>query len=332
MFENILIFRTDRIGDLIYSCPTIVTIKKNIKNSKITLIASTKNYEYAKSLNLFDDVYIFPKKGIFKKIKFIYFLSKKKFKHALALDGKDRSLLSLLFIKSNNKISISNSKLVKLINFFKIKVIINNGKSNFLSLFNEVLEQCGIDKKVENFEFLSNKKDNGFSTNIKINDYIHIHLDEKWKSNLYIKDYTDINLKYIEFVSFLEQVAINNNILITTGLIDYDFLDNLVKNYFVKKNNNIYKKNLPKNCIYFIDKPSFEDLESLLKNSKMLISCHCALTHVASSFNLKIIDIIEKRNKLWYGRWTNYMKNYQVLFRDEFSKMKPELINKILNN
>ena len=60
MNNKILIFRTDRIGDLIVSCPAIVTINKNITDSKITLIASIKNYDYAKSLNLFDDVYKFP--------------------------------------------------------------------------------------------------------------------------------------------------------------------------------------------------------------------------------------------------------------------------------
>ena len=53
---NILIFRTDRIGDLIYSCPVIFTIKQYFKNSQITLITSNKNYDYAKSLNIFYEI------------------------------------------------------------------------------------------------------------------------------------------------------------------------------------------------------------------------------------------------------------------------------------
>ena len=60
MDKNILIFRTDRIGDLIVTCPTIITIKKYFKNPKITLISSNKNFEYAKSLNIFDQIYKFP--------------------------------------------------------------------------------------------------------------------------------------------------------------------------------------------------------------------------------------------------------------------------------
>ena len=76
MDKNILIFRTDRIGDLIVTCPTIITIKKYFKNPKITLISSNKNFEYAKSLNIFDQIYKFPKNNFFHKIIFIYKLTK----------------------------------------------------------------------------------------------------------------------------------------------------------------------------------------------------------------------------------------------------------------
>ena len=68
MTNKILIFRTDRIGDLLFTCPAIISIKKHITNSKITLITSTKNYNYAIDLNIFDEVYLFPKDGILKKI------------------------------------------------------------------------------------------------------------------------------------------------------------------------------------------------------------------------------------------------------------------------
>ena len=48
MPTEILIFRTDSIGELIVTCPVIITIKKYFSNSKITIITSNKNYEYAK--------------------------------------------------------------------------------------------------------------------------------------------------------------------------------------------------------------------------------------------------------------------------------------------
>ena len=57
MSNNVLIFRTDKIGDLLIGCPAILTIKKNLKDSNITLITSEKNHDYAKTLNIFDHVY-----------------------------------------------------------------------------------------------------------------------------------------------------------------------------------------------------------------------------------------------------------------------------------
>ena len=74
--NNILIFRTDRIGDLLLTCPTIKTIKDNVPNSNIILVCSSFNYEYAKSFEFIDEVLIFPKKGMLNKIKFIMKLKK----------------------------------------------------------------------------------------------------------------------------------------------------------------------------------------------------------------------------------------------------------------
>ena len=49
MTKNILIFRTDRIGDLLMTCPTIKTIREFIKDVNITIVTSEKNYDYAKT-------------------------------------------------------------------------------------------------------------------------------------------------------------------------------------------------------------------------------------------------------------------------------------------
>ena len=51
--KEILIFRTDRVGDLLFSLLFIKIIKKNFPKCRITLITSSKNYEYA---NTFEDI------------------------------------------------------------------------------------------------------------------------------------------------------------------------------------------------------------------------------------------------------------------------------------
>ena len=122
MINKILIFRTDRIGDLIITCPAVITIRKYFKECEITIITSSKNHQYAKSLNLFDNVIQFPKKNIFNKIKFIYTLRKKNFDYIYVFDGKERSIITSLFLKSKIKVALSNSIKIHY-NFLKMKFI-----------------------------------------------------------------------------------------------------------------------------------------------------------------------------------------------------------------
>ena len=91
MSKNILIFRTDRIGDLLLTCPSIKTIKEYFPDSKLTIVTSEKNFSYAKTFGFFDKVYLFPKAGIFKKIKLFKELSKKIFDNIFIFDAKSLS-------------------------------------------------------------------------------------------------------------------------------------------------------------------------------------------------------------------------------------------------
>jgi len=325
---NILIFRTDRIGDLLATCPTIVTIKDYFKNCSITLISSKKNTAYAKSLNIFDSVLEFPNNSILSKINFIKKIRKKKFSYTFVFDGKERSILSASFIKSKFKVALT-PKIKIYYRAFNIKYFEDSVSTSLNDIFQKALIYCQIDAKITNYNFLMSKKDNNFSDKISMKNYVHIHLDEKWFNNLYIKSYKNINPNSDDFIDFINSIARKDNILITTGLVEFGLIRHLNSNFFNKVSNKIYfKKNL-NTSIYLINKPSFEDIESLLRNSKILISCHGAITHAANSFNVKIIDIIEENKKLIYKRFTAYLKKYSFVYRDNFDSIKETLHNKI---
>jgi len=164
---------------------------------------------------------------------------------------------------------------------------------------------------------------------IPINNYIHIHLDEKWINALYIKSYKDINPDFVDFTNFLNKISENNNVLVTTGIIDFKLINDLKNKFFDKKDEKIYFKKNSNNFIYFIFKPSFLDLESILQNSKILVSCHGAITHAANSFNIKILDIIEKDRKESYKLFSSYLKNYNAIFRNNFNILHADLLKKI---
>ena len=326
---KVLIFRTDRIGDLIVSGPTIYTISKYFKNAEITLISSNKNYQYAKRLDIFYEIIQFPRSGIISKIKFIVKLYKKEFDYIFIFDGKERSILASTFIKANRKVALTNT-INFYYNFLNIKFFKDNETDNLNIIFQQMLNHCKINNEIENYNFLTQKKDNGFSLNLSIKDFLQIHLDEKWIRELYIDTYTDINPKYSDFITFLESLNKGKNIVITTGLIRFGLIDDLKSKYFNKVNEKVYIKKNDKKTIYLILEPSFEDIESLLRNSKILISCHGSIIHAANSFDVVKIDIIEKNKITFYKKFISYLESHSILYRSEFKLLSKEIIKKLL--
>jgi ADP-heptose:LPS heptosyltransferase len=325
---KVLIYRTDRIGDLIYTCPLIITIKKSLNNPKITLIGSEKNFNYAKNLGIFHEILTIPK-NVFKKINFFYSMWRKSFDYVFVLDGKERSILSASLVKSKKKIAITY-KWFFYYKFFNIKFIEDTQEKELKVTFQELLNSFVVNYKISNYDFLKVKKDTNFSLNIPVKRYIQIHLDEKWINNLYIESYTDINPNYLNFTNFLDEISKKNNVLISTGLESFDLINKLKEVYFTKKNEHLFFKKNSLNSIYLVNKPSFENLESLLRKANILISCHGAITHAANSFDIKKIDIFEKKRKDFYKKYTSYMNNYYPIYRKNFNDLKNEIFKNII--
>jgi len=68
MVNNILIFRTDKIGDLLITCAVVLAIKKHHTNSKITLITSINNHNYGKSFGFIDNTVMFPQGNLLENL------------------------------------------------------------------------------------------------------------------------------------------------------------------------------------------------------------------------------------------------------------------------
>ena len=79
------------------------------------------------------------------------------------------------------------------------------------------------------------------------------------------------------------------------------------------------------NKVRLIENLNFIQLESIISKSKLLISCHGAISHVASAYNIKQIDIIDVNELSPYSLWTDHFRNYYPLFRKDFSKLSKEI-------
>ena len=79
--------------------------------------------------------------------------------------------------------------------------------------------------------------------------------------------------------------------------------------------------------IEFIERINFIDLEAKILNSDLLISCHGSVSHVASANSIRQLDIIDKSYN--YSRWTKHFRNYDYIFRDNFTNLSKEILRLI---
>ena len=100
--------------------------------------------------------------------------------------------------------------------------------------------------------------------------------------------------------------------LITTGIDTPLILKNVISKIFDNK-------------VRLIENLDFVELENIVSKSKLLISCHGAISHVASAYNIKQIDIIDVNKHNPYSLWTDHFRNYYPLFRKDFSILSKEI-------
>jgi len=288
-----LIFRTDRIGDFLLSMILIKNIKRNDKKSYIVIVSSEKNYNYIKTFRIIDEV-IKLNSNFFSRVSVINQLRRHKFKLTIIHDGKNRSKFINFFIKKDKSIFINNDD-IKSSHFFKIKTIIHSLSFNFENNDLNILQNSNF----------SNKK----------KDFIILHYDEKWSSETYISKYKNIEPSDEQFLDFINKIIFktNYNLVITTGIVTPTKL----KRMLLKTNNNIE----------LIEDLNFIELQEIVSQSKLLISCHGAISHVASAYNIKQIDIIDINLKNPYSNWTDHFRNYFPIYRKNFKNLSAEILS-----
>jgi len=348
--ENIIIFKSDRVGDLIHFSPCIKIIKENVKNSFITLVCSSYNYQVAKNYNSIDKFIILNKEGVFKTIIFnfkTFFLTK--YKYLFQFDGKSKSYRISYFINAEIKSTICFLKKKKFLNFqyltsrpskiflsfffntyvFRDENYIDNKQNKkvklYQSLYFDIFEKLNFSiKEKKNIFFLDTQYKDIFNqfalTHIKGKYYL-FHVDERWD--------TFGNNIYNSTLLFLNKLSQKKKIIITTGVKNFSFLnklENIYKKYdyndgnFLKKkfekNNNytIILKNMPLNLLaYFI------------KFSEKNFSAHSGpVVHIGAAFDKATIDIIKKDKNNELDRWIPCVANYT---RINFENLNNESID-----
>ena len=324
-----LFFRTDRIGDFLVSAILLKAIKRNDKKAYISVVASSKNYFFIKTLDFIDEVFLYPN-NFFKKILFFFNLRKSKYELICALDGKKRSIYFSLFLKSKVKILMTTKKIFKkLLNYFFSKVYLFEESKDKLEEIKDVLNLSKMSLDKSDVSYLKENKINLKKINL-LKDFIIFHFDEKWIYEQYIKKYKSIEPSLDDLEEFICNLIKKSekNLIITTGLMNNDLIKKLLLS-FNKENENLYTKNFDDKLIQIYINIDFFELEYLIKNSSFLISCHGASTHLASAHGIKIYDIFDLSQKNFYLKWINHIENYSYFYRENFSDLNRKILKRI---
>ena len=287
-----LIFRTDRIGDFLVSAILIKSIKSNDQKSHITIIASKKNYEYIKNFPYVDEV-IKLENNFLDKLKLLAKLNKIRFKTIIVHDNKNRSKILTLFLKSDNKIHIEQQK-------------------THIEIIMKVLKKLDFSFDENSLDLFSHKKME--STNY--GEFIQLHLDEKWIFEDYIKKFVNIEPNKTQLINFIDNIIsyTKKKLIINTGQRTPKILLEILPDLKNRK-------------VRLLENLDFLELEKITLKSRLLISCHGAISHVAAANKVKQIDIIDTSYD--YFKWTKHFRNYDYLIRDKFDNLSNKILKKL---
>lgn len=290
-----LIFRTDRVGDFLFSLKLIKIIKINDPRSEITVIASQKNYKYIQTFSVVDKI-ILLKNNLLSKIKLIFYLRVNMYDYIIVHDGKNRSKFISFFLK-----------------FRKRVICVTNLIDTQIEIIKKACQKIHLEFDEKCIDFL--EKRNHSLVKLPYKNYIHLHFDEKWKYSEYIKKYTNIEPNEEELLMFVKKILIKDKkLIITTG-----------------KNPSVLLNDI-KNRINDLDVKIFENqnlmqIENIVFNSDLLITCHGWISHIAAAKKIRQIDIIDSSYP--YNKWTSHFRNYSYLNRTSFNNLSKKILDLI---
>ena len=322
--RSVLVFRTDRVGDFLISQIFINALKKKFYNCNIDIVCSNKNFNFVSNFTIFQKVFLYPE-NFLEKIKF-YFSIIFSYDAIIVMDGKKRSIFNTIFSFSKNKILFTPSKFnfffyyffFDKIFFIDYKFPIINFLSSACSYFKFNLEKNDLNLVRSNTTSLSIYKK-------YLNNYIIFNFDEKWFFKNYIRSYSCIQPNQSEFISFLDKMTLitNDRIVIINGLHKSAIFDYLkLKSIKITSKFYIYKKNQ----IFLFDSIDLFQLQKLISEANLLITCHGAPSHLASAYSVPLIDIIDNSEISIFSSYSYHFRNRHTILRFSFNTISKTIL------
>ena len=343
---KIAIIRDDGIGDLIVSSPIIININRYLPSSTIHVYCSHRNLEYCKLLKenkIISNYFLIPNKlNLIQKISLFIKIRKHRYENVFVLSPKNINYLyskfsgavtsGVILINSskrgNNRYRPPKFLINYLLNFNEIIDCRDNfSKSKDIHYSNHyisILKKTFLTIELPTTSYVKPEIKSSIPTTLNENnifDYIIFHLDEKWNRT---------NWKTEELNKLLELIDqnTNKNIIITEGMIKTTFNNSIdIFNFKKLSSDSIIYKSTKIRKLFLIKDINQNDLFSLISKSKLVIQKHGGLVHMASSFNVPVIDIIYPGTQNFLKKWQPKSDKYIQITNNNYFDTSNLIIN-----
>ncbi len=324
-----LIFRTDRIGDYIFSRMLTESIKNDKSNHIIDFVCSTYNSSYVKNFKDINKIYILDKYNLKLMIKNLFEINKTNYDHLIILDGKRRSVFFSILLSAKQKIAVLKDfrpylTLKMFFDTYFINSEVNSQFDNFSSIISFL--DLEVPKKIDYFNSYDLKK---IHFKVLPKKFSLLHLDEKWFEGHYYDDFQYMNLNEKNFDLLISTIfkKFKNDIIITSGKLDILQFKNIINKFFISTNKNEYISKKYKKRLIYLDKTDFRDLESIVKRSTEVICCEGAISHVSNVFQKLTLALVNYQGVNTGIFWTKHMPKIKLIFRDDIKKVCKNISN-----
>jgi len=281
-FQNILIVRTDRIGDVVLTTPAIKAIRQFYPSSHVTVLVAPATYELVNGNPYVDEILVDDRqgrhKGLFGFLRLVREISSKKFDLAVVYHTKRRYNLACYAAGIPFRLGYKNNKFGSLLTY-PLKDTRAQGVKHEAEYCMDVLKEIGIENDDLDIFVPTQKEAEDWvlhwmqENNLKPNEFIVVHPGASDAAKCW---------PIANFASLMDRLAERNALKIV--LIGSPQTVSIAQEILRQT----------RQASRFLDltgKTSLAQTASLLRRSRLLISNDSGPVHVAAGVGTSVISL-----------------------------------------
>ncbi len=304
--KTILIYRIDRLGDLIYTTPAIQSLRNHYPNAKIIAILSTYNSKALHLVDFIDEIILYDRhKPLREKLKTIQFIRKKKADLAVVFSPGNHSFRLATLSRARLKYGLITTKkpLKTWIwrTFFHVfspeKPLLHRDECNQVTQLIDSNIKIVKSYKIGRSPEMKRHWEKTLMENKITNPWIGIHCDERW--------FTRMKLNNSSFNELVQQLISHFKcpvIIATAGQVNIQNINGTPLSLNPVHQNNTQRPSKP--TAHTLKHPDFFLWTEFINSCQMLLTPHGGATAVAEATNTPIVDIaICSHTSNYYNKW-----------------------------